>query len=66
MSSTVKAKEYLKEKIESLPPELIEEVLDFVEFLLLKKAGIDYAYLLVQQKNLEKIWVSDAEELYEI
>ena len=66
MTSTVKAKEHLKEKIDALPPELIEEVLNFVEFLLLKKGGMDLAYLLAQQKNLEKIWVSDAEDLYEL
>lgn len=66
MNSAVKEKEYLKEKIDTLPPDLIEEVLDFVEFLLLKKGGIDYPSLLIQQKNLEKIWVSDAEDLYEL
>ncbi|MGB9722237.1 MAG: DUF2281 domain-containing protein [bacterium] len=66
MNSAVKEKERLKEKIDVLPPELIQEVLDFVEFLLMKKGGVDYTYLIAQQRNLEKIWLSDAEDLYEL
>ena len=66
MKTFVKEREYLKKEIDNLPPELIEEIKDFVEFLLLKKRGIDYISLWAQQKALEKIWVNDAEDLYEV
>lgn len=66
MPTITKDKEYLLHKLEELPPELLQEVLDFVEFLVIKRSGIDYSYLIVQQKSLEKIWVSDAENLYEV
>jgi hypothetical protein len=66
MPTITKDKEYLLHKLEELPPELLQEVLDFVEFLVIKRSGIDYSYLIVQQKNLGKIWASDAENLYEV
>ncbi|MBA7536745.1 hypothetical protein ES705_29009 [subsurface metagenome] len=66
MPTITKDKEYLLHKLEELPPELLQEVLDFVEFLIIKRSGIDYSYLIVQQKSLEKIWASDAENLYEV
>jgi len=66
MKAMVKEREYLKKEIDNLSPELLEEVKDFVEFLMLKKRDIDYIYLWGQQKSLEKIWGNDAEDLYEI
>ena len=66
MPTITKDKEYLLHKLEELPPELLQEVLDFVEFLVIKRSGIDYSYLIVQQKNLGKIWVSDVEDLYDV
>lgn len=66
MSTIIKDKEYLLHKLEELPPELLQEVLDFVEFLVIKRNGIDYPSLIAQQKSLEKIWASDVENLYEI
>jgi hypothetical protein len=66
MKVQVKDKENLKKQIDSLSPELLEEVKDFVEFLIFKKGNVDYSYLLSQQKNLEKIWIGEAEDLYEI
>ncbi len=66
MPTITKDKEYLLHKLEELPPELLQEVLDFVKFLIIKRSGIDYSYLIVQQKSLEKIWASDAENLYEV
>ena len=66
MPTIAKDKEYLLHKLEELPPELLQEVLDFVEFLVIKRSGIDYSYLIVQQKNLGKIWASDVEDLYDV
>jgi len=66
MPTITKDKEYLLHKLEELPPELLQEVLDFVEFLIIKRSGIDYSYLIVQQKSLEKIWISDVEDLYDV
>ena len=66
MPTITKDKEYLLHKLEELPPELLQEVLDFVEFLIIKRSGIDYSYLIVQQKSLEKIWASDVEDLYDV
>lgn len=66
MPIMTKDKEYLLHKLEELPPELLQEVLDFVEFLVIKRSGIDYSYMIVQQKNLGKIWASDVEDLYDV
>jgi len=66
MPTITKDKEYLLHKLEELPPELLQEVLDFVEFLVIKRSGTDYSYLTVQQKNLGKIWASDVEDLYDV
>ena len=66
MKAMVKEREYLKKEIDKLSPELLEEIEDFVEFLIIKKKDIDYISLWVQQKTLEKIWANDAEDLYEV
>jgi len=62
-------KEMILKKIEELPPELIEEVVDFIEFLRIKRQkGLisDTTLLLIQQETLKKIWDTEAEDLYEI
>ncbi|MEW6686960.1 MAG: DUF2281 domain-containing protein [Candidatus Edwardsbacteria bacterium] len=66
MATLAKEREYLKKEIESLPTELLQETLDFIEFLILKKSGVDYTLLTIQQNNLQKIWASEAEDLYEL
>jgi len=61
-------KEILKQ-INELPPELTQEVLDFIEFLKtkrLKKELLERSLLLIQQESLKKIWDSEDENLYEI
>lgn len=58
-------KKVLKE-VEGLPSELIEEVIDFIEFLKakkIKKEKGDDSYLLLQQENLKKIWDAEGEDL---
>jgi hypothetical protein len=66
MATLIKEREYLKKEIDNLSPGLLQEVLDFIEFLILKKSGVDYGSLILQQGNLQKIWASDAEDLYEL
>jgi len=61
-------KDILKQ-INELPPELTQEVLDFIEFLKtkrLKKEPLERSLLLIQQESLKKIWDSEDENLYEI
>ena len=69
MGITVNYKELIVKDLEELPPELIQEVIDFVEFLKIKKlskAGVDYELLLLQQESLNRIWKAESEDLYEL
>ena len=69
MGITVNYKELIVKDLEELPPELIQEVIDFVEFLKIKKlrkAGVDYESLLLQQESLNRIWKAESEDLYEL
>jgi len=62
-------KEAILKQLNELPPELTQEVLDFIEFLRIKrvKKGMSEQHLLlIQQENLRKIWDSEDEDLYEI
>lgn len=62
-------KEAILKQLNELPPELMQEVLDFIEFLRIKRAkkGMsEQDFLLIQQENLRKIWDSENEDLYEI
>jgi len=48
---------------------LIQEVIDFIKFLKIKemkKTGIDYNSLLIQQRSLGRIWDIESEDLYEL
>lgn len=68
MEETLIEKKVLKE-VEGLPSELIEEVIDFIEFLKvrkIKKERRDETYLLLQQENLKKIWDTEGEDLHEL
>ncbi len=56
-------------RIEGLTPDMIQEVIDFIDFLKLKrmdKLNSDNGGLLLQQESLRRIWESDAEDLYEL
>jgi len=63
------SKENILKQIDKLPPELTQEVLDFIEFLKMKKlkeGPTEQSLLLIQQESLRRIWDSEDEDLYEI
>lgn len=69
MDVSTNYKEIILKDLDELTPELIQEVIDFVEFLKIKKAKnrvMDYSSLLIQQEGLNKIWNSESEDLYEL
>ena len=69
MGTASKYGEHIIKKIEELPPELIQEVVDFIEFLKIKrmtKTGVDYESLPAQQESLNRIWKAESEDLYEL
>ena len=69
MGIEVNYKEVLIKELEGLTPELIQEVIDFIKFLKVKrmeKTGIAYSSLLLQQESLDRIWDSESEDLYEL
>jgi len=56
-------------RIKGMTPGMIQEVIDFIDFLKLKKIdnlNSDKGALLLQQESLCRIWESDAEDLYEL
>ena len=62
-------KKVILKQLDELPPELTQEVLDFIEFLRIKKAKKEMSeqnLLLIQQESLRKIWDSEGEDLYEV
>jgi len=62
-------KKVILKQLDELPPELTQEVLDFIEFLRIKKAKKEMSeqnLLLIQQESLRKIWDSEDEDLYEV
>ncbi len=71
MSLSNEHKEYLLKSIEDLPPEKVEEVIHFVDFLKVKSefhhghSSGDVSYLLLEQRALAKLWEND-EDLYEL
>jgi mRNA-degrading endonuclease RelE of RelBE toxin-antitoxin system len=69
MSINVNYEETIKKKLQDLSPELLEEVIDFIEFLKIKrmkKGHIDVSSLLLQQESLSRIWDSENEDVYEL
>ena len=59
MGTAINSKEIIMKDIEELTPELIQEVIDFIEFLKykrVKRTGVDYNSLIIQQKSLSRIW----------
>ncbi len=69
MSMNVNIEETITKKLQDLSPELLEEVIDFIEFLKIKrmkKGYIDVSSLLLQQESLSRIWDSENEDLYEL
>ena len=69
MNSAMNYKKIIVKDLEELSPELVQEVIDFIEFLKyksMKQTGIDYNSLQLQQQNLSKIWDMESENLYEL
>ena len=69
MGTSINYKEIIMKDIEELTPELIQEIIDFIEFLKYKRmkgTGIDYNSLLIQQKSLSRIWDVESENIYEL
>ncbi len=59
-------REQITKEIESLPPDKVREVLDFIGYLKIKElnSGVDVASLILQQRGLAKIWKGEEETLY--
>jgi len=69
MGIAINYKETILKELEGLTPELIQEVIDFIKFLKIKemkKTGVDYNSLLIQQRSLGRIWDIESEDLYEL
>ena len=69
MGTAINHKEIIMKDIEELTPELIQEVIDFIEFLKykrMKSTGVNYNSLLIQQKSLSRIWDVESENIYEL
>jgi hypothetical protein len=69
MSMNVNYEETITKKLQDLSPELLEEVIDFIEFLKIKrmkKGHIDVNSLLLQQESISRIWDSENEDVYEL
>lgn len=69
MPISAENREYILKSIENLPPQRIEEIIDFIEFLKGKSSdrssAIDDSALVLQQASLNKIWQNE-EDLYEL
>ncbi len=69
MHISTKNKDYIIKSIENLPPQKVQEVIDFIDFLLMRSqdeaSGVDVPSLLLQQDVLSKIW-EDEKDLYEL
>jgi len=69
MEATTNYKEIIAKDLEELTPDLIQEVIDFIEFLKIKKVkrtGIDYRSLKIQQERVGRIRDNKSEDLYEL
>ena len=69
MSMNANYEETITKKLQDLSPELLEEVIDFIEFLKIKrmkKGHIDVSSLLLQQESISRIWDSENEDVYEL
>ena len=65
----VNYEETITKKLQDLSPELLEEVIDFIDFLKIKrmkKGHIDVSSLLLQQESISRIWDSENEDVYEL
>ena len=69
MGIAINNKETIFKHLEGLTPELIQEVIDFIEFLKIKrteKVNNAQSTLLLQQQSLDRIWHNESEDHYEL
>jgi hypothetical protein len=69
MDIVVNNKETVYRHLDGLTPELIQEVIDFIEFLKIKRmkrGNSAQGALLLQKKGLDRIWHNEFEDLYEL
>ena len=69
MNDTDRNHAVIVKKIDGLTPDMIQEVIDFIDFLKLKRKEGTYntkESLQLQQESLNKIWRSESENLYEL
>jgi hypothetical protein len=67
MDIAVNNKGTIVKHLDGLTPELIQEVIDFIEFLKIKRmesGNSAQGALLLQQKGLDRIWQNESEDLY--
>ncbi len=67
MDIIVNSKETISKHLDGLTPELIQEVIDFIEFLKIRRmerGNSAQGALLLQQKGLDRIWHNESEDLY--
>ena len=69
MALSSESKENILKGIEDLPPQKVEEVIDFIHFLRTRSrsgpSAVDQSSLILQQDALGKIW-DEEEDLYEL
>ncbi len=67
MDIAVNNKGTIVKHLDGLTPELIQEVIDFIEFLKIKRmkrGNSAQGALLLQQNGLDRIWQNESEDLY--
>ena len=55
-------KELLKNEIDKIPENLLDEVIDFVQFLKTKKIKENLEITIASESSLSKDWLSEEEE----
>ncbi len=55
----------IEEKINTLPPSAIEEVNDFIDFLIEKHNSEEkHVHLKMSEKSIDKIWDNEEDDIY--
>lgn len=66
MALSTKDKKRIIQILETLSPNKVKKVLDFIGYLKMKEfnSGVDIASLVLQQRSLARIWEGEEEALY--
>lgn len=69
MTISSENKENILKRIDKIPQQEVQKVIDFIDYITLQSrsesSAVDKPYLLFQQNTLAKIWQDD-EDLYEL